>query len=185
LSPAIPNHGSLQTGSLDSAEKPTAPELDMLVIQYGGRTVKGYAEKNRWPADDPNFHAAPTVFQRLGSETMEQVPLDGVKAIFFVKSFEGKSHDDLRFHDHLPAPDCLWVRVTFHDGEVIEGLIGNSSNYVLHAGFYMSPIDPEGNNWLIYVLKSKLKDFQILGLRAAPKNMPGLAAARPAPMEQV
>ena len=163
---------------------PAPPELDMLVIQYGGRTVKGYAEKNRWPADDPNFHAAPTIFQRLGSETMEQVPLDGVKAIFFVKSFEGKSHDDLRFHDHLPAPDCLWVRVTFHDGEVIEGLIGNSPNYVLHAGFYMSPIDPEGNNWLIYVLKSKLKDFQILGLRAAPKNMPGLAAARPAPVEQ-
>ena len=50
---------------------------------------------------------------------------------------------------------------------------------MVHPGFYMSPIDPEGNNWLIYVLKNKLKDFQILGLRAAPKNMRGLIAAKP------
>jgi hypothetical protein len=154
----------------------------MLVIQYGGRTMKGFAEKSRWPAIDPDFHAPPTVFQRLGSEATEEVPLDGAKAIFFVKTFEGKSHDDLRFHDHLPAPDCLWVRATFHDGEVIEGLIANNPTYVLHPGFYMSPIDPEGNNWLIYVLKNKLKNFQVLGLRPAPKNMPRLAA--PKPMEK-
>ena len=49
----------------------------------------------------------------------------------------------------------------------------------------MSPIDPEGNNWLIYVLKNKLKDFQILGLRAAPKNMRGLNASKPVTVEQL
>jgi hypothetical protein len=42
----------------------------------------------------------------------------------------------------------------------------------------MSPIDPEGNNWLIYILKNKLKDFQILGLRAAPKSMRGISSSR-------
>lgn len=158
-----------------------ASDLDMLVIQFGDRTVKGYAERSQWPsAEQLDFHSAPPMFRRLGSETMERIPLDGVKAIFFVKSFEGKWHDDLRFHDHLPAPDCLWVRATFHDGEVIEGLIGNNENYVIHQGFYMSPIDPEGNNWLIYVLKSKLKNFQILGLRAAPKNMRGFNGFMPA-----
>jgi hypothetical protein len=49
----------------------------------------------------------------------------------------------------------------------------------------MSPIDPEGNNWLIYVLKNKLKNFQILGLRAAPRNMRGLTSVRTAPAEQL
>jgi hypothetical protein len=161
-------------------------ELDMLVIQFGDRTVKGYAERSQWPpAEDLDIDAAPPVFRPLGSDTMEQIPLEGVKAIFFVKSFEGKWHDDLRFHDHLPAPECLWVRATFHDGEVIEGLIGNNPNYVLHPGFYMSPIDPEGNNWLIYILKNKLKDFQILGLRAAPKNMRGISSSRPTPAAQL
>ena len=165
---------------------PDAAELDMLVIQFGDRSVKGYAERSQWPpAEDLNIHVTPPVFRRLGSDKMEEIPLDGVKAIFFVKSFEGKWHDDLRFHDHLPAPDCLWVRVTFYDGEVIEGLIGNNPNYVIHPGFYMSPIDPEGNNWLIYILKNKLKDFQILGLRAAPKNMRGLNATRTVPAAQL
>ena len=152
----------------------------MLVIQYGDRTIKGFAPRSRALYEDPDFHAPPAQFQPVGSKTLEKVPLEGVKAIFFVKSFEGKSHEDLRFHDHLPAPDCLWVRATFRDGEVIEGLIANNPTYVLHAGFYMSPIDPEGNNWLIYVLKNQLKNFQVLGLRPAPKNMPGLAGAKTA-----
>jgi hypothetical protein len=156
------------------------PVLDMLVIQFGDRTVKGYTDHSEWPAgDEIGAEKKSPVFRRVGSETIEEIPLEGVKAIFFVKSFEGKWHDDLRFHDHLPAPECLWVRATFHDGEIIEGLIGNDATHVLQAGFYMSPIDPEGNNWLIYILKNKLKDFQILGLRAAPKNMRGIKIARP------
>jgi hypothetical protein len=150
--------------------------LDMLVIQFGGRTVKGYAERSQW--EDLNSRESVPVFRSVGSRTAEDIPLDGVKAIFFVKSFEGKSHEDLRFHDHLPAPECLWVRATFDDGEVIEGLIANDAIHVIHEGFYMSPIDPEGNNWLIYILKTKLKDFQILGLRAAPKNMRGFNVTR-------
>ena len=124
---------------MTSAPNGHKAEQDMLVIQFGDRTVKGYTDRSQWPAaEDINFHKAPPVFQRLGSDTLEEIPLDGVKAIFFVKSFEGKWHDDLRFHDHLPAPECLWVRATFHDGEVIEGLIGNNPNYVILPGFYMS-----------------------------------------------
>jgi hypothetical protein len=171
---------------VDSEIEKQTLNLDMLVIQFGDRSVKGYAERSQWPpAEDLDFHAAPPMFWPIGSDKMEKIPLDGVKAIFFVKSFEGKWHDDLRFHDHLPAPDCLWVRATFHDGEVIEGLIGNNNTYVVHPGFYMSPIDPEGNNWLIYVLKNKLRDFQILGLRAAPKNMRGFGSAKSESTEQL
>ena len=158
----------------------------MLVVQFGDRTVKGYAARSQWQTVyTPEGCLAPPFFRALGSDLLEPLPLENVKAIFFVKSFEGKSHDDLRFHDHLPAPDCIWVRATFYDGEVIEGLISNDENYVLHAGFYMWPIDPEGNNWLIYVLKNKLKDFQILGLRTAPKNMRSLKLVRTSESEAV
>ena len=100
--------------------------------------------------------------------------LDGVKAIFFVKSFEGKQHDDLRFYDDREPMDCLWVRVTFHDDEVIEGIIRNDPSFVFNSCFLMSPVDPEGNNWLIYVIKTQLKNFQVLGLRPAPKQLPDL-----------
>jgi len=151
-------------------------QSDMVVIQFGDRTVKGYTDIEEWPAaQDLDLSTKRPVFRRIGGNEPEDIPLEGVKAIFFVKSFDGKWHDDLRFHDHLPAPDCLWVRVTFQDGEIIEGLIANDQNFVIRSGFYMAPIDPEGNNWLIFVLKNKLKELQILGLRAAPKNMPLIA----------
>jgi len=149
---------------------------DMVVIQFGDRTAKGYTDVHQWPAaGHGDLSSNPPMFLRLGAHSAEKIPVDGVKAIFFVKSFEGKWHDDLRFHDHLLAPECLWVRATFLDGEIIEGLIANDKNYVLHSGFYMAPIDPEGNNWLIYVLKNKLQELQILGLRPAPKSLPWLS----------
>src|SRR5438270_11005953 len=74
-------------------------ELDMLVIQFGDRTVKGYANTSKWPsAEAMDLHLARPVFRKIGSDEDEPIPLEGIKAIFFVKSFEGKWHDDLRFH---------------------------------------------------------------------------------------
>jgi hypothetical protein len=152
----------------------------MVVVQFGGRTVKGYADRTQWPTEDQlaGFTETPPI-RLLTSGKLETIPLDGVKAIFFVKSFEGRWHDDLRFHDHLPAPECLWIRATFQDGEVIEGLINNHCQHVVHDGFYMFPIDPEGNNVLMYVLKNQLRDFQVLGLRPAPKNLPRIGPEPP------
>jgi hypothetical protein len=147
--------------------------LDKVVIQYGGRIAKGFTNRALWPSEQdlsPNLSSVPVRLH--DSNEIQEIPLDGVKAVFFVKTFEGKSHDDLRFHDHLPPVECLWVRVTFDDGEVIEGLIRNSGSYVLQDGFFMSPIDPEGNNVLVYVIKAKLQDIEVLGLRAAPKSFP-------------
>ena len=156
-----------------------AAALDRVVVQFGGRTLKGYTDRSAWPAEGDLAALTLSPPIRLpDSAGSEPVPLGGAKAIFFVKSFAGKWHDDLRFHDHLSPQDCLWVRATFRDGEVIEGLIRNSGHHVTCGGFYMFPVDPEGNNLLIYVLKNKLSDFQVLGLRPAPTNLPRLGPER-------
>ena len=57
----------------------------------------------------------------------------------------------------------LWVRVYFHDSEMIEGIVSNTSDYVLQNGFFLMPTDPNGNNRLVYVLKGGLKDFPCAG----------------------
>src|SRR6478736_6788785 len=78
----------------------SAAQQNMLVIQFGERTVKGYTDIQQWPtAQDLDLGASRPVFRRIGADRSEEIPLEGVKAIFFVKSFEGKWHDDLRFHD--------------------------------------------------------------------------------------
>lgn len=148
-----------------------------IVVQRSDGAIKGYAEKAQWTATGGAFsvdgqNRNNIRLTRLDSGKIEDVGLDDVKAVFFVHDFAGATdRRDLRFHDHLPATQCLWVRVRFDDGETIEGLINNSQEFVLGDGFLMAPADTLGNNWLIYVLKSKVMGFEVLGLRPKTKSL--------------
>jgi hypothetical protein len=62
------------------------------------------------------------------------------------------------------------VRVYFYDGEMIEGIISNTRDFVLESGFFLRPTDPNGNNTLVYVLKGGLKDFHVLGMRNVTRS---------------
>ena len=105
-----------------------------------------------------------------GSGVTREVDLAGAKAVFFVTTFDGDTHHNaLHFHENAPVKEGLWIRVRFHDNEQIEGIISNSHDFVLGPGFFMMPTDPDGNNKLIYVLKSRLTGFHVLGLRNAPR----------------
>ena len=148
-----------------------------IVVQRSDGAIKGFAEKAHWTTSNgalaPESQGRNNIrLTRLDSGTTEDVGLDNVKAVFFVHDFAGAvERRDLRFHDHLPATQCLWVRVRFDDGETIEGLINNSQEFVLGDGFLMAPTDTLGNNWLIYVVKSKVMGFEVLGLRPKTKSL--------------
>ena len=148
-----------------------------VVVQRSDGAIKGFAEKTQWTTSDGALSAESQGrnnirLTRLDSGETEDVGLEDVKAVFFVHDFAGATdRRDLRFHDHLPATQCLWVRVRFDDGETIEGLINNSQDFVVGDGFLMAPTDTLGNNWLIYVLKSKLMGFEVLGLRPKTKSL--------------
>ncbi|HVG26282.1 MAG TPA: hypothetical protein VM865_01655, partial [Acidobacteriaceae bacterium] len=99
-----------------------------VVVQRTDGPLKGFTEKADWTTqagslsiEDQDRESIRV--RRLDSGAFEDVPLDNVKAVFFVRDFAGEvRRRDLRFHDHLPATECLWVRVRFQDGETIEGL---------------------------------------------------------------
>jgi hypothetical protein len=57
------------------------------------------------------------------------------------------------------------VRLQFRDGEVMEGIIYNSIRYLVDPGFFLLPTDPDSNNRLVYVRKSWLSDYRVLGMR--------------------
>jgi hypothetical protein len=148
-----------------------------VVVQRSDGAIKGFAEKAHWTTSNgtltPESQCRNNIrLTRLDSGKTEDVGLGDVKAVFFVHDFAGTTERrDLRFHDHLPATQCLWVRVRFDDGETIEGLINNSQEFVLGDGFLMAPTDTLGNNWLIYVRKSKVMGFEVLGLRPKTKSL--------------
>jgi hypothetical protein len=143
-----------------------------LVIRYEDHAVRGIAQiKDLGTIEQLLRSDSQTSFDSIrlklvNSEEITSVPTKNAKAVFFVKTFDGDlRHRALHFHEHAPLVSGLWVRVEFQDNEVIEGIIRNSGDFVLEHGFFMMPTDPNGNNQLIYVLKDRLKDFHVLGMR--------------------
>ena len=146
--------------------------LIKVVINKQDEVIKGVLESGLYEGVED------AVWQRRGGlpdvltlrrpeshETFE-ASLSGAKAVFFVHEFEGKKQRrDLHFHNNAPVHDGVWVRVEFHDGEELEGLIYNSILPLIEPGFFLLPTDPGSNNRLIYVLKDALTNFCVLGVR--------------------
>ncbi len=149
-----------------------------MVVRYENRAVRGIAEVSELGSidqllrNDPQYPLDSIRLRLLDTDTVEEVPTKDAKAVFFVKTFDGDDrHNALHFHEHAPIVPALWVRVYFYDGEMIEGLISNTREFVLEDGFFLRPTDPNGNNRLVYVLKGGLKDFHVLGMRNPAKNI--------------
>jgi hypothetical protein len=136
-----------------------------VIIHLSDRVIKGYIDRGSWPAKDGETTGKRMLRIRTLDGSSQLVSIEETRAVFFVRSFHATAQEPLRFHDNAPPPDCLWVRLTFPDGEVIEGMVQNGRRFLLDPGFLLTPTDPTGNNWLIYVLKSNVLNFQILGLR--------------------
>jgi hypothetical protein len=139
----------------------------------GGKLVKGYTDV--FPADDLEklLQEAPLALpEKLpirGAVTrqVQSVSVDALKALFFVRSFEGRNqYDEIKFFENHPPVQGLWVRLKYYDGEASEGVVHNSLHHLVNPGFYLKPPDPASNNRFIYVLKSALSDFRVLGVRS-------------------
>jgi len=150
-----------------------APSEEKVVIRFGSETIKGYIESPEWRSLEELFIAAaqgPSTslrIRKVGETKSEDVAIGEAKAIFYVKEFDGNSHHkDLRFYKRVPIVNGIWVRVEFCDGEITEGIVHNTSRYVVEPGFFLRPTDPNGNNKLVYVPKSSLRDLRVLGLRS-------------------
>ena len=149
-----------------------------VVVRYEDRAVRGFVEESELGSieqlfrNDAHYPLDSIRLKLLDSEKVEEVPTKDAKAVFFVKTFDGDlRHRALHFHENAPIVPGLWVRVYFYDGEMIEGIISNTRDFVLEAGFFMRPTDPNGNNRLVYILKGGLKDFHVLGMRNPSKNL--------------
>jgi hypothetical protein len=138
----------------------------------GGKLVKGFLKTDHGPQLENvlqhHFSRNGCAIPIHAHENNGQVAvgLETLKAIFFVKTFEGRSdYQEVKFFDSHPAVEGLWVQVRFADGELTEGILQNSIRYLIEPGFLLKPPDPLSNNEFVYVLKKSLKDFRILGVR--------------------
>ena len=122
-------------------------ENKVVVRFQDGRMVKGYTHDF-----NPNreiFHVSEV--QEGG--TVIEVSTSLLKAVFFVKTFEGnkdhRSSDDFSMESLKNVPG-LKVKVTFSDGEV---MYGSTHGYAPERkGFFIFPADKESNNDRAFII---------------------------------
>lgn len=87
------------------------------------------------------------------------VNTDQLKAIFFVKDFQGDKDRKETYADNIPGGGRK-VRITFNDDET---LIGFSQGYSPdRSGFFIVPADTKNNNERIFVITSATKKVTFL-----------------------
>lgn len=111
------------------------------------------------------------VFIKDESSQQLKVRLKELKAIFFVKSFDGnRSYNEKKNFSGTP-PASKRVFVKFKDGETMVGFMegdvpwekGFFLESIKEKGFHLIPVDEDSNNIKILVITTAVKDVAMIG----------------------
>lgn len=112
--------------------------MNKVVVHYSdGSIQKGYT--NDFSINRTTFHLA-----SIEDHETEIIDIHKLKAVFFVKDFEGDpEHADMKDFDNSNPVYGLKYRVLFRDGEEI---VGTGMGYHPDKlGFFLTPCDPDCN----------------------------------------
>jgi len=111
----------------------------------------------------------------------EEVPLEKVRAIYFVQDLEEEIEMERKSFLSRPKLDGLWVRLRFRDGESLEGVIPNDLLAFQDNGLQMTPPDFNSNTDRIFVPRTALTELTVLGVVGIARRKPAAAAAAAQP----
>ena len=130
---------------------------NLVVARYrDGRTIKGTTYD--FGPQKKGFHVVP-----LGEEgqKVSEVLFSDLKAVFFVKSLEGKPDHPFpsgSVDERAEPRGTMKVKITFFDGET---LIGTTQGYTLEReGFFIVPLEEDSNNLRIFVVSKAVKQVE-------------------------
>jgi hypothetical protein len=113
---------------------------------------------------DPASFLRPKAIEVLDREgRLLTVPLDEIKGVFFVREFEGNPRrPERKIFRGRPRIPGLWVRMTFRDHEVLEGVLPNNLLELNSLGFLATPPDLRSNNLKAFVPRTALNRIDVL-----------------------
>ena len=116
-----------------------------------------------------------TYMQPAGVEVLTQagtislVPYGEIKAVCFVRDFQSsEGQAGSRLFQARPKTDGLWVRMRFLDNELMDGLLANNLLQLEPFGFTVIPPNPSSSNQRVFVPRSALVEFHVLGVVGSP-----------------
>ena len=139
--------GSLRRRGLDTKVPTSQLELQKVILRRKDGVLVRCSTYS-------HFSAAYRQMKVVTAEgKVESVPLEDLKAIFFVKDFEGNPdyHATAAYVTGSPRAGRA-VAVTFEDGETLRGKVLNLAED--RPGFFLFPADPNDNNHKVFVVRS-------------------------------
>ena len=129
--------------------------MNRIVARFqDGRVLKGFT--NDFLPAKSQFHM--TADEQGKSAAPVEVHVPELKALFFVKTFEGDSQHQTS-NDPAQASPGRKLRVVFKDGEV---MVGTTQGYDRsRPAFFVIPVD-KGNNERCFVIASAVKEVTFL-----------------------
>jgi len=121
-----------------------------VVVRYvDGKILKGFTQ-DFFPNKD-HFHLHP--FDKSAAQLPVKILVKDLKAVFFVKNFEGDAaYNERRNFSETDKIQGRRIEVVFLDGEL---LIGSTMGYDRsRQGFFIVPVDSSGNNERVYVVQA-------------------------------
>jgi len=111
-------------------------------------------------------------FEELGRDNVRYIPVQELKAIFFVKTFEGDKEYREKKRYGLRKREGRKIFIRFKDGESMVGHLQGDmpwdKGFFLSrpdekkTGFFLVPVDEESNNIKVFVVRSSVKDITAL-----------------------
>ena len=94
--------------------------------------------------------------------------LSNIRSIYFVREFVEDFEPERKVFLSRPKLDGLWVRLTFRDGEVFEGVIQNDLLLMGAHGVTITPPDAASNTQRIFVPQQSLQELKVLSVIGSP-----------------
>jgi hypothetical protein len=102
--------------------------------------------------------------------TVVAVDLREIKGVYFVREFGDSESLTRKTFTSRPRSEGLWVRLTFKDKEVLEGLMPADLTQTTPEGFLINPPDQRSNTQRIFVPRSALDSLTVLAVIGASRR---------------
>ncbi len=150
-----------QSKAVSSSRKP------VVLRRFSREWCAGYAETT-FQDDSPELEILDV------SGKLTRFPWASIKWVCYVRELTGASGMDGEGPERLirrrfasrPRSAGLWLRVVFHDGEELEGLVANDRSLLHPLGLSLTPPDTRSNTQRVFVPRSAVRELTILAVIA-------------------
>lgn len=134
----------------------------MLVSRFDRETLPGFV--------NPQSYLAAHGLELLSTTgNLAILPYTEVKFVCFVRDFnQAEPRKEMRSFTSRPKHPGLWIRASFRDGDIMEGVLLNNLLHLEPAGFTFIPPDPGYQYQRLFVPRAALTDISVLGVIGGP-----------------